>query len=225
MAGIGAATGLVVAILAWAGLERLSSAATGRCAELVEQLAPYRFNLRSERCVVIAGPDPVDAGTAPAPATPHVLNRDEVFDSLADRFFEHTGDSDIEGVVTAHFLVDATGVVRRQRIEASSGHDVLDRILLEVAPLLRFAPAEHQAEPTGAWVAVIVGTRLDLTAVERLQKRIERRTGHGSHEITPVDDFSRAGFALYASDPPGGMLRYSQSSPLNALASNTICPT
>jgi len=182
MVGTAAATGLLVAILTWAGLERLSSAATSRCAQLVEQLAAYRLNLRSERCVVAAGPDLVDADTAPPPATPHLVNRDEVFDSLADRFFEHAGDSDIEGLATAHFLVDVTGVVQRQHIEASSGHNALDRVLLEIAPLLRFSPAQHQGEPTEAWVALSVGTRLDLTALERLQKRIERRIGQpGSH--------------------------------------------
>ncbi len=103
--------------------------------------------------------DPVLVDSELADDPPGLLNDDEVFAALTNSIPGESDEVGTEGVAMAHFLVDETGAVLRQRIAESSGSETLDEALLALGPLASFSPAKTDGGPTEAWVAMTVGFR------------------------------------------------------------------
>ena len=115
-----------------------------------------------------------DSESAVPTVAPGLLNDDEVFSALSGSIMGYSDETGTEGVATAHFLVDATGVVQQQRIEESSGQAALEDALLAIGPLASFSPAETEEGPTEAWVTMTVGFVTKQSALQRLRETLER---------------------------------------------------
>ena len=114
-------------------------------------------NFETERCVVMI--DPVLVDSELADDAPGLLNDDEVFAALTNSIPVESDETGTEHMAIAHFLVDETGAVLRQRIAESSGSETLDEVLLALGPLASFSPAKTGEAPTEAWVAMTVAFR------------------------------------------------------------------
>ncbi len=126
------------------------------------------------RCIAIVGPQPVDVELA-LTRPPDLLNESDVLGALSGNIPHETEETGTEGVATAHFLVDETGVVQEQRIAESSGYEALDEALLAIGPLASFSPAETEDGPTEAWVAITLGLRVNQGALQRLRQWFDRQ--------------------------------------------------
>lgn len=127
-------------------------------------------NSEAERCVVMI--DPVLADPELDAVPPGLLNTDEVFNALSASIPGEGDEMGTEGVAVAHFLVDETGAVQRQRIAESSGSRAMDDAVLAIGPLSSFSPAETGEGPVEAWVALTVGFRTNRSALQALRQNL-----------------------------------------------------
>ena len=176
------AAGTVIGLRTLTGSESLSRA----CLEFLEMGSPpWRVVIGPHsvsesdpappvRCIVMFEPVLADSESAVPTVAPGLLNDDEVFSALSGSIMGYSDETGTEGVATAHFLVDATGVVQQQRIEESSGQAALEDALLAIGPLASFSPAETEEGPTEAWVTMTVGFVTKQSALQRLRETLER---------------------------------------------------
>ena len=110
-------------------------------------------------------PVPVDPEFDAVP--PGLLNDDEVFAALRNSIPGEDDEMEAEGVAVAHFLVDETGAVQRQRIAESSGSRAMDDAVLAIGPLSSFSPAETDEGPVAEILPLVPselpGQQHDLT--------------------------------------------------------------
>ncbi len=175
-----AAAVTVVGIRTFAGSGSFERA----CLELLEEGTPGLVDIgpfavsesvpAPPRCIAIIGPLPVDQELA-LTRPPDLLNTSDVLAALSGNIPHESEETGTEGVATAHFLVDETGVVQEQRIAESSGYKALDEALLAIGPLASFSPAETEDGPTEAWVAITLGLRVNQGALQRLRQMFDRQ--------------------------------------------------
>lgn len=185
---VAAATGVLTAVLATAGLWTLTGSGSffDACRAIIgDEGTPWQIQFGSYatepaesappvRCVVMTDPGLVDSGLAAPSVPPGLLNADEVFRALGNSILGISDEMGTEGVAVAHFLVDETGTVQQQRIAESSGSPALDEALLAVGPLASLSPAETEEGPTEAWVALTVGFATKQSRLDQLRETLER---------------------------------------------------
>ena len=90
----------------------------------------------------------------PMTKAPELLNRGEVQRALISSYPPLLRDAGIGGSPTIHFFIDETGVVRKTIMSRSSGYPALDDAALEVAQVMRFAPAKNRTRDVPVWVEI-----------------------------------------------------------------------
>lgn len=85
-------------------------------------------------------------------APPRLLNAEEVLAALAERYPVDLEERGVEGRVRVWMWLNADGRVARTRMGEGSGERRLDEAALEVAEMMRFAPALHGGRPTATRV-------------------------------------------------------------------------
>lgn len=177
------AVSAVTAVVTLIGIRTLTGSRSffRDCQAIQDRGTPFRttFSLQTDgperRCIVMLAPVLVDPELADATAPPELSNDDEVFAALTESIPGEGDEMGTEGLAVAHFLVDETGAVQRQRIAESSGSRAMDDAVLAIGPLSSFSPAETEEGPVEAWVALTVGFRTDhsaLQALEALRRRL-----------------------------------------------------
>lgn len=84
---------------------------------------------------------------APSMILPEITNRNEMKRFLDRRYAPLVRSSGAQGTVMVRFWIDETGSVQRAEINVSSGWRQLDELALELAEILRFAPAYQAGAP------------------------------------------------------------------------------
>jgi TonB family protein len=84
---------------------------------------------------------------------PEVLNRGEVRASLRAHHPEELRRQGVGGEVLVIVHVSADGRVTGGFLSAGTDHAALDRAALEVASVIRYAPARREGEPLAVWIA------------------------------------------------------------------------
>lgn len=95
----------------------------------------------------------------PFTAPPSIRNRDEIVTALRDGYPALLRDAGVGGTIRVYFYIDAEGLVRRTRLDESSGHPALDDAALRVAEAFRFDPALNGSEPTPVWISLPISFR------------------------------------------------------------------
>lgn len=133
----------------------------------------WRMSISAERCVVMIDPTLVSSELSLA-VTPVLVNDREVFRAIQTGI-PRDGDALAAGAVAVvHFLVDEAGVVKQRRIAERSGYEALDEAALAIGPLATFEPAETEAGPTEAWVAMTVGFVRESSGLKQLRETLEQ---------------------------------------------------
>ena len=85
---------------------------------------------------------------------PTMSNVTEVRDRLVEVYPAELRDNGIGGTAMVHVFIDAEGTVHDVTMAESSGHAGLDQAALEVAGIIKFAPARNRGEAVPVWVQV-----------------------------------------------------------------------
>lgn len=108
-------------------------------------------------------PPPASAGAAteedarlmtPMTVRPRLLNRAEVERALLRAWPRMLREAGVGGTPTVWFQIDADGTVLRTELHESSNVAGLDAAALEVASVMRFAPAMNRDQYVRVWVSV-----------------------------------------------------------------------
>lgn len=92
---------------------------------------------------------------------PALLNAAEVKRALQRSYPPMLRDAGIGGRTALLLLIDEQGRVVEAKIRESSGQAALDRVALEVAPLMRFSPAMNRDQRVRVWAQVPLDFRTD----------------------------------------------------------------
>lgn len=93
-------------------------------------------------------------GFTPYEVAPRLLNTEEVVWAMERAYPAALRDAGIGGTVRVLFFVDEEGVVRKTRIDETSGYDPLDDAALEVADVYRFSPALNRDVRVAVWISL-----------------------------------------------------------------------
>ena len=93
-------------------------------------------------------------GLTPMTVRPRLLNRAEVERALLRAYPPILRDAGIGGTPTVWFQIDVDGTVLRTELHESSNEPRLDAAALEVAHVMRFAPAMNRDQYVRVWVSV-----------------------------------------------------------------------
>lgn len=101
------------------------------------------------------GEDPSRAPVwIPRTVDPRLMNADEVRRALERLYPPTLRDAGIGGTLTVWFYVDEEGRAVRTQLHEPSDYAALDRAALQVADVMRFAPAWNRDRKVAVWVAV-----------------------------------------------------------------------
>ena len=92
----------------------------------------------------------------PFDTNPVLQNAPEVTATLEAAYPADLKTAGVGGRAELWLYLDASGVVRNQRIKTTSGADALDLAATEVVKTMRFEPAMNRGQPTDAWVSQVV---------------------------------------------------------------------
>ena len=92
----------------------------------------------------------------PFDTDPVLQNAPEVTATLEAAYPADLKTAGVGGRAELWLYLDASGVVRNQRIKTTSGADALDLAATEVVKTMRFEPAMNRGQPTDAWVSQVV---------------------------------------------------------------------
>jgi len=89
----------------------------------------------------------------PHDVPPRLLNAATVRRALEDGYPEGLPDAAVRSHITLWLFVDEGGVVRKLRLQGSSGFRELDDLAARVAPRMAFRPALHRGRRVGVWIS------------------------------------------------------------------------
>ena len=115
----------------------------------LEEEAPARPVIPSEPP---ANPEAVDRYLGPEATFPEIVDRPGVERLVRDYYPMDLQRAGVGGTVRVLLWVDSAGSVDFVNLGQGSGVPGLDRAALQVAPSLRFIPAQRRGEPVGTWV-------------------------------------------------------------------------
>ncbi|WP_423926615.1 TonB family protein [Candidatus Palauibacter sp.] len=92
----------------------------------------------------------------PFDTNPVLQNAPEVTATLEAAYPADLKTAGVGGRAELWLYLDASGVVRNQRIKTTSGADALDLAATEVVKTMRFESAMNRGQPTDAWVSQVV---------------------------------------------------------------------
>jgi TonB family protein len=135
--------------------------------------------------------EPVDTPTfTPFEVAPRLQNRAEVGRVLQASYPQALRDAGMSGTTEVWLFVDETGVVRRSRMNRSSGLPALDAAAEQVVMQMRFSPALNRGEPVAVWISIPLSFRVDAAAAEQRERAPQEVTS--AAEAPPVISQDRA---------------------------------
>lgn len=125
----------------------------------VDDVTIPETRLESAPLDLVSPPERGDGGLQPGDFTPMTIrpalrNAAEVARALVRHYPAPLRNAGIGGTVTVWFHIDTDGRVRGTRLDRSSGYDALDRAALQVADMMRFAPAYNRDQRVEVWVSI-----------------------------------------------------------------------
>jgi periplasmic protein TonB len=86
--------------------------------------------------------------------TPVLQNRADIQRALEAAYPPVLRNAGIGGTPTVWFFVDENGAVQRTLLNQGSGHAELDAAALQVASMMRFAPALNREQRVPVWISI-----------------------------------------------------------------------
>jgi periplasmic protein TonB len=104
--------------------------------------------------------DPNVFSFTPMTVAPRLLNTEEVQRALQRNFPRQLQDAGIGGTVVVQFFIDERGMVLRRQLREPSSWPAFDQAALDVAAVMRFAPAINRDQKVPVWVEIPVVFRV-----------------------------------------------------------------